>query len=253
MRTILSDIVGGGVGMSVLAKWAFTWDEVQHALPSGNGLCLDLGCGDGCHRDWVQTAGWTWIGFDVDVARGGAAIVGDALHLPLADECFEMVLLWQVLEHLSQPWTALLEVSRVLKPGGWVVGSASCLEPFHDVCSYFGFTDKGLEQVLADCGFVDIQIQPGISALSLIARSWFRHLLGAQWGERIAFALMRALFVPSLWVYLFLRRAWNLLRRGELGADYQQTVQWLAQDAPLEFAGHLMFEGRKIVNILVSS
>ncbi len=227
----------------VLANWAFTWDDVQHNLPKGSGLCLDLGCGDGRHRDWVEAAGWTWVGLDVDVKRGGAAvaIVADALHLPVVDASFEMVLLWQVLEHLPQPWTVLAEVNRVLKPDGWVVGSASCLEPFHDVGSYFGFTHKGLEQVLSDCGFMDIQIRPGISAFSLITRSWFRHLLGAQWGERVAFALVRASFVPSLWMYLFLRRVWNLLRRGELGADYEQTVRWLAEDAPLEFAGHFQF------------
>ena len=177
--------------------------------------------------------------------RGRALVIGDGLHLPLADGSCGLVLLWQVLEHLPQPWTALLEANRVLEPGGWIAGSVSCLEPFHDVCSYYGFTHRGLEQVLTDCGFVDIQIRPGINAFSLIARSWFMQLLGRTWGQRVAFALVHALFVPSLWVYLLLRHMSNLLRRGRLGADYQQTVRWLASDAPLKFAGHLMFEGHK--------
>lgn len=231
---------------SVLTHWAFAWDEVKHNLPEGSGLCLDLGCGDGRHQAWVERAGWTWVGLDVDFTRGSPTMLGNALHLPLANACFQMVLLWQVLEHLPQPWTALREVNRVLKPGGWVVGSVSCLEPFHDVCSYFGVTQKGLEQVLTDCGFADIQIRPGINAFSLIARSWFIHLLGGKWGEWMAFALVRGLFVPSLLIYLFMRWTWNFLRRGKLGSDYQQTMQWLAQDAPLQFAGHLMFEGRKL-------
>lgn len=229
----------------VLQEWVFTWDDVQRTLPGGSGLCLDLGCGDGRHRDWVEAAGWTWIGLDIDVNRRGAAIVGDALHLPLTDESLGLVLLWQVLEHLSQPWKVLAEVNRVLKLGGQVYGSVSCLEPFHDICSYFGFTHKGIEQLLNDCGFTDTRVWPGINAFSLIARSLLRHLLGTRWGERVAFTLIRALFVPLLWMYLSLRRTWNLLRRRKLGADYRRTAQWLAHDAPLEFAGHLMFKGRK--------
>jgi len=99
--------------------------------------------------------------------------------------------------------------------------------------------------MLADCGFVDIKIRPGINAFSLIMRSWFRHLLGSKWGERIAFLLVRASFISLLVVYLFLRGAWNFLRRGRLGADYKQTVRWLGENAPLEFAGHLTFIARK--------
>ncbi|MCJ7791416.1 MAG: methyltransferase domain-containing protein [Dehalococcoidia bacterium] len=236
--------------MTIFSSWAFNWDDARFNLPQGSGLCLDVGCGDGHHRDWVETLGWTWVGLDLDITRGGAIVVGDALQLPLADGSFEMVLLWQVLEHLPQPWTALSEVSRVLKSGGRVVGSVSCLEPFHDVCQYFGFTHKGLERVLADCGFVDIEVRPGLNAFSLIARSWLRRLLGAHWGEQVAFALVRISFVCSLQTYLILRRGLNLLRRGRLGMDYLNTVQWLTKDAPIEFAGHLQFLAHKRASLV---
>lgn len=188
--------------MDILSNWAFSWSEVQHKLPEGNGLCLDLGCGDGRHRAWLEAAGWTWIGLDVDATRGGALIQGDAFHLPFANEIFNLVVLWQVLEHVEQPWTALLEVNRILNPGGLVVGSVSCLEPFHDVCSYFGFTHKGVEQILTDSGFTDIQIQAGLNAFSLIARNWLKGLLGSFWGERVAFLWVRVSFVLFLWAYL---------------------------------------------------
>lgn len=157
-----------------------------------------------------------------------------------------MVLLWQVLEHLPKPTVVLNEVTRVLKPNGQVYGSVSCLEPFHDICSYYGFTHKGIEQILTDCGFTDIEIQPGINAFSLITRSWLRHLLvPSKVVEWSCFFLVRALFIPSLWLYLFSRKLLNLLRRGKLGTDYKSTVKWLSEDAPLEFAGHLMFKARK--------
>lgn len=232
---------------TVISAWAFSWTDVRNLLPEGNGLCLDLGCGHGSHRALVEGAGWTWVGLDVDVRRGGAMILGDALRLPLASESFDLVLLWQVLEHLSHPWTAMSEVNRVLKPGGQVYGSVSCLEPFHDVCSYFGFTYKGIELVLKDCGFTDVKVWPGINAFSLITRSWFKHLLGwqRQTGERLAFRLVRFLFVTLLWLYLFIRKGWNLVKRGELSEDYKNTVEWLACDTPLQYAGHIQFLARK--------
>jgi len=230
---------------NVFAYWAFTWDDVKHSLPKGTGLCLNLGCGNGRCRKYVETAGWKWVGLYVDIARRGAAVAGNALHLPLADESFDLVLLWQVIEHIPHPWEVLDEVHRVLKPREQVFGSVSCMEPFHDNCSYFGFTHKGIEQVLTDCGFTNVSVRPGLNAFALITRSWFKHLLGGKRAERIAFTLVRASFLPLLWIYLSLRMAWNLLRRGELGVDYKQTVRWLAKDAPLEFAGHLLFKGHK--------
>ena len=53
----------------VLANWAFIWEDVQPNLPEGDGVCLDVGCGNGRHRVWVESAGWIWVGIDVDVNR----------------------------------------------------------------------------------------------------------------------------------------------------------------------------------------
>ncbi|MFC1576944.1 class I SAM-dependent methyltransferase [Candidatus Omnitrophota bacterium] len=247
MREVLPGAEGNGQKMkNTLINWSFQWRDIKFALSRGIGLCLDLGCGTGRHRDAVEQAGWTWVGMDTDTSRGEVTVVGDGMRLPVSDNSFDMVLLWQTLEHVPQPWVVLAEAKRVLKPGGRIVGSASCLEPFHDVTSYFGFTHKGLAKMLADSGFADIEITPGLNAFSLIARSWFRRLIGPKLGERLGFALIRGLFIPSVWTYLFLRGSWNVLKRGRPGPDYKRTVQWLTQDAPLEFAGHLVFKGNKV-------
>ncbi|MEO0614645.1 MAG: class I SAM-dependent methyltransferase [Pseudomonadota bacterium] len=43
--------------------------------------------------------------------------------LPFADASFDLVIAAHVLEHLPEPVTALAEMRRVLRPGGWIVTS----------------------------------------------------------------------------------------------------------------------------------
>jgi SAM-dependent methyltransferase len=52
--------------------------------------------------------------------RGMAAVIADALALPLADETADAVLLAYVLFHLADPAQAVSEAARVLRPGGRV-------------------------------------------------------------------------------------------------------------------------------------
>lgn len=51
-------------------RWAFAWHNVQQNIREGSGLYLDLGCGEGGNRVWVEGAGWICVGLDVDVSRG---------------------------------------------------------------------------------------------------------------------------------------------------------------------------------------
>ncbi len=48
-------------------------------------------------------------------------VAADAQLLPFADQCFDLVLCSEVLEHLDQPQCAVDEFARVLRPGGKLV------------------------------------------------------------------------------------------------------------------------------------
>jgi SAM-dependent methyltransferase len=47
--------------------------------------------------------------------------VGDIGHAPFPDAHFDVVVLWDIIEHLIAPVDALREVNRLLKPGGHVL------------------------------------------------------------------------------------------------------------------------------------
>jgi len=51
-------------------------------------------------------------------ARGLNACVGAADCLPLADSCFDLVVAWEVLEHIEDHQRTVSEVARVLRGGG---------------------------------------------------------------------------------------------------------------------------------------
>ena len=100
---------------------------------------IDIGAGAGRHSFELYRRGADVIAFDqsaadmAEVATMFAAMeledqvpagakaraeVGDALHLPYADDSFDVVLISEVLEHVPEDIQAIAELTRVLKPGG---------------------------------------------------------------------------------------------------------------------------------------
>ena len=116
-------------------------------LPNG-GDALDLGCGPRDQAEPLSYAKFRYVG--IDYSGEDADLLADAHALPFADDSFDLVFSYAVLEHLWNPLLALREIKRVLRPGGWYVGTVSQGEPFH--ASYFHMTPWGLLANLAIVG-----------------------------------------------------------------------------------------------------
>lgn len=113
--------------------------EVSKRLPAG-GKVLDLGCGPRDQALPLQFLGFEYVG--VDYSNPAADFLADAHSLPFKSSSFDCVFSYAVLEHLHNPFIAFDEVRRVLKPGGWFIGTVSQGEPFHG--SYFHHTPWAL-------------------------------------------------------------------------------------------------------------
>jgi|GEM_PF-2459733 len=94
------------------------------------GRMLDIGCGGGDFVVWsTARSHWTAFGLErvptmaVVAAReaSGAITLGDALHLPFAENSLDVVLLWTVVEHLDAPLQGIRECLKSLRPGGVLV------------------------------------------------------------------------------------------------------------------------------------
>lgn len=89
---------------------------------------LDAGCGVGWGSALLAEAGAATVtGLDIDAAalsdarrRTDAAtfVRGDLADLPFADDCFDVVVCYEAIEHVAQPLVVLDELRRVLAPDG---------------------------------------------------------------------------------------------------------------------------------------
>lgn len=122
------------------------------------GTVLDVGGGrDAPHDDaWGPEA----RRFRLDISPAHAPdLVADVLRLPFADRGIDAVTMFEVLEHVPNPWEAIEEARRVLRPGGTLLGSAPLVWPIHgDPDDYFRFTDAGLRALLR--GFDAVSVAP---------------------------------------------------------------------------------------------
>ena len=89
---------------------------------------LDIGCGVGAFVRRLREFSSRVAGIDVDrerVTEGGKAMPDLALavgeRLPFADGAFDVILLHEVLEHVTDDQATLREANRVLRLGGRVV------------------------------------------------------------------------------------------------------------------------------------
>ncbi|HJS23211.1 MAG TPA: bifunctional demethylmenaquinone methyltransferase/2-methoxy-6-polyprenyl-1,4-benzoquinol methylase UbiE [Pyrinomonadaceae bacterium] len=105
--------------------------RVREKLSSSSARVLDVACGTGdLSLTLFEITGAGVVGTDfcrpmLDIAAGKTSgrirlIEGDALDLPFRDGTFDVATIAFGLRNLSNVESGLAELSRVLKPGGWV-------------------------------------------------------------------------------------------------------------------------------------
>jgi SAM-dependent methyltransferase len=147
---------------------------VRQHWPAAPGRVLDVGAGDGTFLDHMARAGWKTEGTELseDSARVAAErATGSRIHvgafedLELQSSTYDLVTLWDVLEHLYRPLEALRKARTLLRPGGVLLVSVpnyQALEaqlmgrrwPHLDVPRHLHhFTPPVLSRMLAAAGF----------------------------------------------------------------------------------------------------
>ncbi|MFH1379105.1 MAG: class I SAM-dependent methyltransferase [bacterium] len=133
-------------------------------------LCLDVGAGDSDLKKEIIKRGYTYVSMDI-LFHSDLNVVADACHIPFKKDVFDSVISYAVFEHIPDPFRAMKEISSILKSGGNISGTVAFLEPFHG--SYFHITHWGMQKLLVNNGFTNIEVFGKYHGLVFLLSSMF--------------------------------------------------------------------------------
>lgn len=202
------------------------------------GRALDLGCGDGWMLQALRKQGWSVVGVERTVQSASHAATQGQLPMMVGGleairpvPCLDVIIMFHVLEHLTDPLTTLRQCAERLKPNGLLVVSIPNIRSWQAVCfgrhwfhldaprHLFHFSPASIRRVLAAAGlhvrevrFTSWEhdpygwVQSCLNWMGFPQNELTKMLLGLggnrRWHPRtlIMFALAAVLTVPALCV-----------------------------------------------------
>lgn len=140
-------------------QWAFLGQKVQEMVSrirDGSSV-LDIGAGECKYAALLRHASYvsTDLVFSSDKHDFSQIdIIADASAIPIRDGEFDAALSLVVLEHVPDPWRAVREMARVLKPDGVAFAMIPLVRPEHLApFDFHRFTRYGIRRMFENSGF----------------------------------------------------------------------------------------------------
>ena len=191
-----------------IRRWALHFecaieDELAvfvRALPMPSRV-LDAGAGEGQYRMYFSGHSYTGVDLGVGDSRwnySNLSALADLNALPFRSATFDAAVNIVTLEHLTDPQLAILEIARVLKPGGLLFLVAPLeWEEHQQPHDFFRYTKFGLQLLLERAGFSVLQMLPAGGFFRLLSRRLLNSLQFLMRGPRwILFVPAALLLVP---------------------------------------------------------
>lgn len=170
---------------SRVRTFARTIRHVNRLRP-GKGRLLDVGTAAGAFLKAAQDDGWEVTGIEPNewLADWGRTEYGVTIHVGSIDEVslapasFDVVALWDVIEHTPDPLHVLRRAHALLMPGGllivnypdigsWIARAMGRKWPFLSSVHLYYFTRNTIRMALDRAGFEPIEIRPHLQRLKL--------------------------------------------------------------------------------------
>jgi len=159
---------------------------VAHAVASrhpGGGTLVDVGCGSGRLWEWVSERFDRYVGVDVVRYNGFPAgaefhtLDVDAGEVPLADGCADVAAGVETIEHLENPRAFLRLLTRLARPGGWVIVTTPNQHSLHSKATFLvrgqhahfqepsypahitALLEADLRRMAAECGLSEVAVE----------------------------------------------------------------------------------------------
>lgn len=136
-----------------------------------SGTMLDVGCFSGFFLELAKNAGWEGYGLEpskwakkISQKKGIKILGGDIEKTKLKENFFDVITLWDVIEHISNPKVALKKIHTILKKDGIVAIGTPDIEslvakilgsknPYIIRMHLIYFSPKTLRRILEEEGF----------------------------------------------------------------------------------------------------
>ncbi len=200
--------------------------ERWHIRPQGQCRLLDFGCGNGAFLQQMHRRGWNVLGLDASVGVVERilcelqlpALTGTLPHTQLVPESFDLITMWQSLEHVHRPLDVLHHAHELLSPGGRLIVSVPNIDS--DAFRWFGASWFGLDVPRHLTHFAPATLQEMVrragfrvgSVRMVRHKSWLqasarRAAASDLPARRTAWLRRRALCRPASWYSLLRRRS----------------------------------------------
>lgn len=188
------------------------------------GKLLDIGCATGEFLKEMQAHGWEVQGVEISpqaaiIARetyGLKVFIGPLSAFDAQGEIFDIVTMWDVMEHLPSPYAGLLQIHRMLSREGYLIFSVPNLRSFD--AQLFGhwwigwdaprhlylFPEPVLKKLLTQTGFEikeQVCLLGGPGSFQLSWEFWLDQRFGLAVVRRKPLEILSILLPYLLWPY----------------------------------------------------
>jgi SAM-dependent methyltransferase len=139
---------------------------------AGDLVVLDIGSGAGYYRDLIVGHNNNYIA--VDPYSESSDVNAPADNLPFENDSADVILCFDVLQHLDDPELALHEFKRVLKKSGKLISTQAFLYPECDASDRYRWSIEGIKIFLNKAGFdvIDAKRRGGITLAAYCFFVW---------------------------------------------------------------------------------
>jgi SAM-dependent methyltransferase len=181
---------------------------IKECLPQFHGELLDVGCGQMPYREMIlQTNGNVsrYLGLDLQSSSvhdtSIADLHWDGKNIPLPQNSVDTAMSTEVLEHSFYPTQTLLEINRVLRPGGLFFFTVPFIWPLHETPhDAYRYTPFSLKMHLEEAKFTNITIRSlggWHTSFAQMLGLWVKESGLSRWQKKIAVRIAKRL-IPYL-------------------------------------------------------
>lgn len=193
-------------------------------IPELSGIVLDFGCGSKPYESLFVNS-TSYLGLDIEVSghphiNEKIDIFYDGKIIPFSENHFDNVFCSEVMEHVFNPDESLLEINRVLKPGGKLLLTCPFVWPEHEQpFDYARYSSFGIKHLLEKNGFEIIEwIKTGHFVEVILQQMIFYIFVLLPKRPKILYLILHQIFILPLIVSgIFLNAVlFGKLKRKEL-------------------------------------